>query len=172
MSVSQVSPGGARVSGRPVVVEVYLLRCAPDGSLAYRCRTGRLRPAEGPDAAAVRIAAVAPEGAEPLRAVHSTSWRHLRGGTIVLTYVVVPDPQPSLPAVPIRSLEIAHGARATRPTPARVHRRQVAAHAARHLALVAETDPQVRRVLADHPTLSRALAALPLAGAGRFGPNQ
>jgi hypothetical protein len=45
---------------------------------------------------------------------------------------------------------------------------QVAAHAARHLALVAGTCPLVGKVLAAHPALSRALAVLPKAPAGQF----
>jgi len=54
--------------------------------------------------------------------------------------------------VPIRSLEIPHGPRASRPSPSRLQRERVAAHMARHLALVADTNPHVGRVLAAYPS--------------------
>jgi hypothetical protein len=44
----------------------------------------------------------------------------------------------------------------------------VAAHAARHLALLADTDPVVRQVLAEYPELNCALTALPRLPAGQL----
>ncbi len=151
-----------------MVVEVYLLRCRPDGLLAYRSLSGPLTTSETPDEAAARIGGIAPGGPDPAVAVHSTSWRPLGDGSIILTYVVAPDPEPDTAAIPIASFETAHGPGANRPSPPRVRREQVAAHAARHLALVADTNSHVRLALSAHPALSRALAVLPRAAAGQL----
>ena len=163
-----VGGSAAITSGRPVVVEVYLLRCHPGGLLAYRCVTGQLGAAETPDEAAARIGQIPVGGPGPGVAVHSTSWRHLGDGSIVLAYAVAPDPVPGASAVPIRSLEIPHGPCSSRPSPPRLQREQVAAHAARHLALVADTNPYVGQVFAAYPELARSLGALPRAAAGQL----
>jgi hypothetical protein len=86
----------------------------------------------------------------------------------VLTYVVAPDPAPGLAATPIVSFEIARGTDPRRPSPPRVRPEQVAAHAARHLALIADTDPHVRRALSACPPLGQALSALRQVPAGQL----
>jgi hypothetical protein len=153
-----------------VVVEVYLLRCHPGGLLAYRCVTGQLGATETPDEAAARIGRipVGGPGPGPGVAVHSTSWRHLGDGSIVLAYAVAPDPVPGASAVPILSLDVPHGPCASRPSPPRLQQEQVAAHAARHLALVADTNPHVGRIFAAYPELARSLGALPRVPAGQL----
>ncbi len=154
--------------GRPILVEVYLLGCRADGTLAYRLAEGRLDVAEEPDEAAARIGQIPAGRPGPGVTLHSTSWRHLGDGSIVLTYVAAPDPDPGTSAIPIASFEIAHGPHPARPSPPSVLPEQVAAHAARHLALVADVNPQVRRALSADPALRRALAALPRAAAGQL----
>ena len=126
------SSPAAVIPGRPVVVEVYLLRCRLDGLLAYRSLSGQLTMSETPDEAAARIAGIAPGGLDLAVAVHWTSWRPLGDGSIILTCVVAPDPEPGTAAIPIASFGIAHGPGANRPPPPRVRREQVVAHAARH----------------------------------------
>jgi hypothetical protein len=165
-----VSPGelSAAMPGRPVVVEVYLLRCRADGMLAYRCVESPLRASESPDTAAERIGGTATADPGLAVVVHSTSWRHRADGTIVLTYVVAPDPAPGLAATPIVSFEIARGTDPRHPSPPRVRREQVAAHAARHLALIADTDPHVSRALSACSPLRRALSVLPQLPAGQL----
>jgi hypothetical protein len=155
--------------GRAVLVEVYLLRCHPDGRLAYRRVAGHLQPGETPDSAAERVG-LGVVGVQDglVVAVHSTSWRHLDDGTIVLTYVVLPDPEPGVPAITVQSRELARGASARRPSPRQVRHEQVAVHAARHLALIASTDPLVGRVLDRSPELGRVLALLDRAPAGQL----
>lgn len=150
------------------MVEVYLLRCGPGGRLAYRCVSGRLGLSETPDEAAARIGQITADGPASAMAVHSTSWRYLADGSIVLAYAVIPDPVPDAQAVLIRSLEVAHGSCASRPSPPLVRHEQVAAHAARHLALVADADPHLRQVFAAYPELARSLTALPPAPPGQF----
>lgn len=163
-----VGGSAAITSGRPVLVEVYLLRCHPGRLLAYRCATGQLGGSETPDEAAARIGQIPAGGAGPGVAVHSTSWRHLGDGSIVLAYVVAPDPVPDASAVPILSFDVPHGPCASQPSPPRLQPEQVAAHAARHLALVADTNPHVGQVFAAYPELARSLGALPRAAAGQL----
>lgn len=142
---------GNAAGTRPVTVEVFLLRAA-GGALAYRRCAGALGPDEHPDAAARRLGGVRDDG--PL--VHSTSWRCEADGGVVLTYAVVPDPGPAAPATPLGAAGIARGERG-RPSPASLEPAQVAAHAARHLAFLAEHDPEARDALND-PLLAEALA--------------
>jgi len=163
-----IAGSAAITSGRPVVVEVYLLRCHPGGLLAYRCVTGQLGDSETPDEAALRIGRIAAGGPGPPVAVHSTSWRHLGDRSIVLAYAVAPDPVPDATAALILDFEAAHGPGASRPSPLRRQREQVAAHAAQHLALVADTNPHVHRMFAAYPELARSLEALPRAPAGQL----
>ena len=150
-----------------MLVEVYLLRCGPGGRLAYRREARLLRAGEAPDAAA-RRAGTSPGSRDGglVTVLHSTSWRHLDDGTIVLSYAAVPDPEPGRRAVPITGFEMASSGDPRRPSPAGVRHDQVAAHAARHLALLAGTDPVVRRALDAIPGLSRALEPLAPAPAG------
>lgn len=154
-----------------MLVEVYLLRCRPDGLLAYRRATALLGPGETPDAAAGRA------GTDPgsrhagrVAVLHSTSWRHLDDGTIVLTYATLPDPEPGKHAIPIRDFTAAGSGDPRRPSPPDVRHEQVAAHAARHLALVADTDPLIRLALDRFPDLARALAPLAPVPAGQLDP--
>ena len=163
-----VEGSAAITSGRPVLVDVYLLRCHPGGLLAFRCVTGQLGISETPDEAAARIGRIPAGGAGPGVAVHSTSWRHLGDGSIVLAYAVAPDPVPDASAVPILRFDVPHGPCASRPSPPRLQHEQVAAHAARHLALVADTNPHVGRIFAAYPELARSLGALPRVPAGQL----
>jgi len=152
-----------------VLVEVYLLRCAPGGLLAYRREEGLLGAGEAPDAAATRVGTGRDGQPGPPPAVlHSTSWRHLDDGTIVLTYAALPDPQPGRPAVAIRDRTVAASGDPARPSPPVVRHEQVAVHAARHLALIAGTDPAVRLALERLPELGRALASLAPVPAGQL----
>ena len=149
-----------------MLVEVYLLRCDPGGLLAYRRAAGYLRPGETPDAAAGRT--VPGSAGNSVALLHSTSWRHRGDGTIVLAYAGLPDPDPGLAALPIRSFEAAASGDPRRPSPERVSHEQVAAHAARHLAFLARTDPVVRLALGESPQLAGALAELGEAPAGQL----
>lgn len=153
-----------------MTVEVYLLRSGTGGGLAYRRVHGHLGGGETPDEAAARISGITPGRLARPAAVHSTSWRHLPDGSIVLAYAVAPDPDPAAAALPVTTLDLAHGPSADRPSPVCVGYEQVAAHAARHLALVLDTSPLVRPALSADPALCQALDALPRAVAGQLSP--
>jgi len=148
-------------TGRAVEVEVYLLR-AEGGGLAYRRRAGALGAREDPDAAARRLAGVS-GGA----LVHSTSWRCGDDGRVVLTYAVLPDPEPWRVAVPVGDVGLAYGESADRPSPVRVGFAQVALHAARHLAFLVEHDPHVGDVVGRDAGLAAVLASCAPGLAGR-----
>lgn len=76
-----------------VAVEVLLLRLDGAGRLAYRELRAGWWPPGTPDALALRFAGI--DGSAPDATVsHSTSWRCDRNGRIVLTYAVLPDPDP------------------------------------------------------------------------------
>ncbi len=147
---------------RPVQVEVYAFRGAP--GLAYRRVAGYLGAGESPDLAVARLVGL--RDGDSL--VHSTSWRPMPDGTIVLTYAVAPDPRPAESATPLEDLVFATGDGPSRPTPPDVTNDQVAAHAIRHLGFLLETDPSARAALERDPALAGLLADLAPALAGRL----
>lgn len=133
--------------GLPVVhVEVLLLRCGSDGGVAYRTARRRLGGATTPD----RVAASACGDVDRVRVLHSTSWRHVVGEGVVLTYVAVPDPDPAAHATDLVAPAVVSSGDPLRPTPDELHQHHVAAHAVRHLAELAGRDPAVRAA-ADRP---------------------
>ncbi len=156
------------MSGRRVLIEVFWLRYHSDGGLSYRRAAGHLGRADTPDVTARRIAGLVPGRAGLPVMMHSTSWRHLDDGTIVLTYAVAPDPDPVLPAIAVVSPQIARSTDPTRPAPSQIRHEHVAAHAAQHLALLADTDPLIRDLLEQAPELSKALTTLPRAPASQL----
>lgn len=163
----------------PVLVEALLLRHDPDGGFSFRRELAALHRADRPDDAVRRLAgaeapAVAALGgaarSEAPYLVHSTSWRATEEGQIVLTYVVHPDPEPARPgAVPLEEPRLlARGADAGHPAPVGLRLQQVAAHALRHVAFLARTDPVVAAHLGAHPGAGAALAGLPTDTAGQL----
>ena len=90
--------------------------------------------------------------------LHSTSWRYDQSGHVILTYAVLPDPDPTAPVKPLPSLGLARGHHHAYPTPATIGPDHVAAHAIRHLAWLAGTDPIVAAALGGDENLCTALA--------------
>jgi hypothetical protein len=126
-----VNPGPAGVD-----VEVVLIRLQA-GVLHHRFTRRALTEDERPDDAALHLAQAA-DGA----VCHSTSWRY-QDGRVILTYAVVPDPHPSTAAVALTTPSVMCSGDPLWPTPADVHDHHVAAHAVRHLAYLADTDPAI-----------------------------
>jgi hypothetical protein len=162
----------ADASALPVTVEMLLLRViGADGrGLCYRHKKVPLGAGEDPDSLAAQLAGIPAASAEG-HLLHSTSWRYQPAGGLMLTYVAYPDPNPWLAAVLLTDPTIVQSANPSRPSPPRVLVPHVAAHAVRHLAFLADTDPAVRAVVhADRP-LAQALAGLPRSPAGQLPPS-
>ena len=133
----------------PVLVEVLLLRHDPAEGFAYRRLITALAGRARPDDTARRLALLAED--DDAHLVHSTSWRATDDGRIVLTYLVHPDPAPNLPGIPLPDPHaVARSPKPGHPAPPDLHPRHVAAHAVRHLAFLARTDPVVATHLAAH----------------------
>lgn len=152
-----------------VTVEVILFRLLPDGGLGHRVLTGDWTSGSGPDRAALEIVGIAgpADGAARGRVSHSTSWRFSPPGQVVLTYAVLPDPDPSGPAEPFADPGVLSSGDPLLPTPAGMHTHHVVAHAVRHLAGLARTDPAVRAAAAYHRELWQLVGVL--ADATRVG---
>ena len=138
-----------------VQIEVVLLS-VPRGRLAWRVERGDLPDGVRPDARARELAGLGAARAEVV--VHSTSWRPA-SGRLVLTYAVLPDPDPT-PARPVPvGMRILCSGDVSAPTPPAVEVEHVLAHALRHLSLVARTSPDVVAATAAHPLLWDAVLA-------------
>jgi hypothetical protein len=147
----------------PVIIEVVLLDVRqPDDELGFRTVQEPFAPGTEPDTAARRMSHV-PAGSGLL---HSTSWR-FDDGQIVLTYVALPDPDPEAPHRPVAP-RVARGDDATSPSPDDAADAEVAAHACRHLAFLAETDDDVGTALRRYPEISQLLRQYQPDLAGQF----
>ncbi|MDQ3762701.1 MAG: hypothetical protein M3460_13855 [Actinomycetota bacterium] len=142
-----------------VRIEVLLLSISEDDQLRWRVTEGDLPAACRPDARARELAGL---GADVPTAtvVHSTSWRPTSSG-LILTYAVLPDPDPTDGTVRAVSADahVVCSADAAAPTPAVVAVEHVLAHALRHLSLVARTSPAVAAAVDAHPRLWQAVVA-------------
>ncbi|GIF51204.1 hypothetical protein DFJ67_3326 [Asanoa ferruginea] len=143
------------------IVEVVLLS-ATDGSLRFRTVSAPLPAGPHPDDLALHLAGLSL--CTPGATLHSTSWRYA-AGSVVLTYAALPDPAPHNTS-PLSPDRMVIGRAALAPSPPRVDADAVAAHAARHLALLASTDPIVANAAAAQPDLWDLLAKLPAGPAG------
>ncbi|MGH3821757.1 MAG: hypothetical protein ACRDRA_02765 [Pseudonocardiaceae bacterium] len=145
-----------------VQIEVILLSISHDAALRWRVTRGDLPSGDRPDARARELAGLAASvpTAPTATVVHSTSWRPTPGG-LILTYAVLPDPNPaesSVRAVPADA-PIVSSPNAAAPTPPAVTIEHVLAHALRHLSMVARTSPPVTAAVDAHPRLWHAVVA-------------
>ncbi|MBA3907888.1 MAG: hypothetical protein H0X35_14570 [Pseudonocardiales bacterium] len=70
----------------------------------------------------------------------------------MLTYAVLPDPVPALPGSALHAPAVVCSGDPQRPGPVGMHAHHVAAHAVRHLAYLAGTDPTIIAIAdADGP---------------------
>ncbi|WP_405618354.1 hypothetical protein OG292_28905 [Streptomyces sp. NBC_01511] len=153
--MTSVSHGASPAAAPPtVLVEALLLRHDPTEGFAYRRLITALGGRARPDDTARRLALPA-ERDEGGHLVHSTSWRATDDGQIVLTYLVHPDPAPDLPGTPLPDPHaVARSPRPGHPAPPGLKSHHVAAHAVRHLAFLARTDPAVAAHLASRSDTS------------------
>lgn len=142
-----------------VQIEVVLLSVSDDAQLRWRVARGDLPTGCRPDARARELGGLGTT-VPTATVVHSTSWRPTPGG-LILTYAVLPDPDPAdgtVHAVPADD-KIVCSADAAAPSPPVVAVEHVLAHALRHLSLVARTTPAVVAAAAAHPRLWQAVVA-------------
>ncbi len=140
-----------------VQIEVMLLSISENDQLRWRVARGELPAGCRPDTRARELANLSAD-AHIGTVVHSTSWRPTPDG-LILTYAVLPDPDPAkgtVHAVPTGA-HIVCSADAAAPTPAVVTTEHVLAHALRHLSLVARTSPAVMAATDAHPRLWHAV---------------
>ncbi len=142
-----------------VVVEVFFLRVLSDGALAYRAEQRPWSPGRTPDQAALDLAELAPAAAAPGTVSHSTSWRFVPPDQVVLTYAVLPDPEPARAATPLIAAGVVCSGDALLPAPPEMHDHHIAAHAVRHLGYLAKHDPAVRAAAEAQPDLWTAIVA-------------
>jgi hypothetical protein len=116
-------------------VETVLLGNAGD-CLTFRFARAELADGRHPDDLARSMAGI------DATLLHSTSWRFERP-VVVVTYAAVPDPHPETARRMSLSPRIARGRSEIAPSPSEVWLEDVAAHACRHLAFLAQTDPAV-----------------------------
>lgn len=143
-----------------VTIEVLLLSLLPNGQLGCRRTEGPLPTTLGPDATATALAGLTDGEAGNGAVVHSTSWR-LGPSGIVLTYAVLPDPDPERGEV--RAVEpgatVVCSGDPLAPSPHEVPHGAVVVHACRHLSLLARTNAMVGALAADRPQLWGAVLA-------------
>ncbi len=145
-----------------VQIEVVLLSVSADSAgaqLSWRVARGDLPAGCRPDARARELAGLSTK-VPTATVVHSTSWRPAPDG-LILTYAVLPDPDPAggaVQAVPADATVVCSADAAT-PTPLVIKVEHVLAHALRHLPLVARTSPAVAAAVAEHPALWHAVVA-------------
>lgn len=150
-----------------IQIEVVLLS-VPRGRLAWRVERGSLPDGVRPDARARELAGLAAGSAGLV--VHSTSWRPA-SGRLVLTYAVLPDPDPTAASLVPARVQIVCSGDVSAPTPPVVDVEHVLAHALRHLSLVARTSPDVVAATAAHPLLWDAVLAHAPGVAGELVPQ-
>ena len=142
-----------------VIVEVFFLRLRADGSLAYRVEQRPWSPGGTPDQAALDLAGLVPGGTAAGTVSHSTSWRFVTPDQVILTYAVLPDPEPARAATPLIEAGVVCSGDALLPAPPQLHDHHVAAHAVRHLAYLVEHDPAVGAAASAQPDLWAVVTA-------------
>jgi len=151
------------VESVPSTVEVLLLSAA-DGQLRFRHERRVLEPGVHPDDLARRLSGLT--ACTPGAALHSTSWRYADGG-VVLTYVALPDPTPRPAPTTVVALDaMVAGVGPLTPSPVAVDLDAVAAHACRHLALLAAADDGVALAARERPDIWNLVTKLPPGPAG------
>jgi hypothetical protein len=132
-----------------------------NGSLAWRVETHTLPTGVAPD---VHVRELLGWGTADVdgAALHSTSWRYAEGpeSALVLTWAVLPDPEPARAQVLPRDAKIARGGDAAHPVPKSLEQINVIRHAARHLAFLVGRDSTFVTALRGRDSLRQAFMAL------------
>lgn len=144
--------------GHEVVIELLALICDVDGGrIGFRSMSALLPENADPDDVALALARDALT--EPT-VCHSTSWRWTDENQIVLTYATVTGHDGLSGVEWLDGPAVVSSGELLKPRPDYLHAHHVAAHAIKHLASLATTDPEIGR-LADErePDVWAALVA-------------
>lgn len=145
-----------------VTVEVARLGVDDHGRIAYTVASALVPTSAAPDQLALELSRLQPDS--PGAVVHATSWRFEDAGHLVLTYGALPCPLDHDDNV-LHGTGILCSTDPLRPAPAGLHQHHVVAHAARHLAYLAEHDPTVSNAAGAAPdawsALCRTVQAMP-----------
>lgn len=147
------------MSKHNVTQELVFLSTGDDGAIRYRVEHHPLPSYRAPDVHIRKLLGWdedAPAGA----LLHSTSWRYdLDTNAVILTWTVIPDPNPESGETRDRVEDIAQGTTGTHPFPDGLTSDHAAAHAIRHTSFLLHTDEVVEDELHHFPALHDALLA-------------
>jgi hypothetical protein len=136
-----------------VIVEVIVFRQGE--RLEWRRVEGSIQKDERPDEAALRLLCLGDGTFDGM--CHSTSWRYETDGQIVLTYAVVPDPDPRADATILSGDVIPASIDPLRPAPPNLRAEHIAVHAVHHLAELSRRDVTVKKQVNRYPQLWNTL---------------
>lgn len=127
--------------GRTVTVEVALIPVDERRRLGYRLRRATAARSAAPHQVALELAELPPRTDGVV--VHATNWRYEDAGHLVLTYAAMPRDRQQADAS-LLGVGVLSPTAPLHPTPTGLHEHHVVAHAARHLAYLAQHDQTVR----------------------------
>jgi hypothetical protein len=177
-SASVAGGSRRRYSNMKTVLEVFYLRIVRN-KLCYRRKQMDLSNRRGDPDSLIR--SVVQQTVQTTKGVvqnefvmHSTSWRYVRPGRVVLTYIAYSDHLEfridrvrTLTLKQLKDIKIASG----RPRTRAGLERQVVAHAMRHIAFLVQTDHTGKYDKAFHPATRKVLKSLWVNLAGRVFPK-
>lgn len=148
-------------AARHLVVQELVFFSEKAGSLAWRVESHVLPTGVAPDAHVREVLGWGSDSVDGA-ALHSTSWRYVAGPepALVLTWAVLPDPDPSRARVLPRDAKIARGGDAAHPVPKSLEQINVVRHAARHLAFLVGRDSTFVAALQGRDSLRQAFVSL------------
>ena len=138
-----------------MIVEIEIIVFRQKERLEWRRVEGVIQKDEKPDEAALRLLCLGDGTFDGM--CHSTSWRYESTNRIVLTYAVVPDPDPGAEAS-ILSGDVIHGSiDPLRPAPPNLRADHTAVHAVHHLAELSRRDVTVKKQVDRYPEIWKML---------------
>ena len=123
--------------------------------LEWRRVEGTIQKDEKPDEAALRLLCLGDGKFEGM--CHSTSWRYETTNRIVLTYAVVPDPDPVAEVSILSGDVILASIDPLRPAPPNLRAEHIAVHAVHHLVELSRRDVTVKNQVNRYPEIWKLL---------------
>jgi len=134
-----------------LAVHIEIIAFRHGEKLEWRRVEGAIQKNEKPDEAALRLLSL---GSSPFDGMcHSTSWRFETENRIVLTYAVIPDPDPGSAACVLSGDVILASIDPLRPAPPNLRTEHIALHAVHHLAELSRRDVTVKNQVDRYPEM-------------------